>query len=212
MAVRAHVRRATGARCGPARLVRRAVGAELGEHEPDRERELRRRIVDPPRASHRRRSCCTDRPCRAGREPGGPFGYSWHGSVRHRIDGVRPGDAERVGELLGADAWWDVTRPFFDRAPARVAIARDADEAVCGYSISVTPASAPELAHTDLVLGPWLAHAQSLAPDGNAVLWRDSEDFSGDPDRTYGRWSTWPASCGPASKPPLRVPPDRSRQ
>jgi hypothetical protein len=45
----------------------------------------------------------------------------------------------------------------------------------------VTPASAPEPAYEDPVLGPWLAHARSLAPDGNAVLWRDSEDFSGDP-------------------------------
>ena len=163
-------------------LVRRAVGAELRQHEPDRERELRRRIVDHLHArAIAGELLLTIDLAELAENPVVRSGYSWQGSIRHRIDGVRPGDADRVAELLGADAWWDVTRPFFDRAPARVAIARDADEAVCGYSISVTPASAPELAHTDLVLGPWLAHAQSLAPDGNAVLWRDSEDFSGDP-------------------------------
>jgi hypothetical protein len=163
-------------------LVRRAVGAELRQHEPDRERELRRRIVDHLHArAVAGELMLTIDLAELAENPVVRSGYSWQGSIRHRIDGVRPGDADRVAELLGADAWWDATRPFFDRAPARVAIARDAEEAVCGYSISVTPASAPELARMDLVLGPWLAHAQSLAPDGNAVLWRDSEDFSGDP-------------------------------
>ena len=163
-------------------LVRRAVRAELRQHEPDRERELRRRIVDHLHArAVGGELLVTIDLAELAESPVVRSGYSWHGSIRHRIDGVRPGDADRVAELLASDPWWESTRPFFELAPARVAIARDADDAVCGYSISVTPASAPELARDDLVLGPWLVHARSLAPDGNAVLWRDSEDFSGDP-------------------------------
>ena len=162
-------------------LVRRAIRAELRQQEPDHERVLRRRIVDHLHArAVAGELLLTIDLAELAESPVVRSGYSWQGSIRHRIDSVRPGDADRVAELLGNDAWWQTTRPFFELAPARVAIARDADEAVCGYSISVTPASAPEIARTDVVLGPWLAHAASLAPDGNAVLWRDSEDFSGD--------------------------------
>lgn len=166
-------------------LVRRAVRAELRQHEAERERELRRRIADHLHArAVAGELLLTIDLADLAESPVIRSGYSWEGSIRHRIDGVRPGDAERLAELLhasGHDAWWEATRHFFDLAPAWVAIARDADEAACGYSISVTPASAPQLATEDVVLGPWLAHARSLAPDGNAVLWRDSEDFSADP-------------------------------
>jgi hypothetical protein len=163
-------------------LVRRALRAELRQQDPDHERELRRRIVDHlhARAVAGELQLTIDL-AELAESPVVRSGYSWQGSIRHRIDNVRAGDASRVAELLGNDAWWETTRRFFELAPARVAIARDADEAVCGYSISVTPASAPDIARTDVVLGPWLAHAASFAPDGNAVLWRDSEDFSGDP-------------------------------
>ena len=166
-------------------LVRRALRAELRQQEPDRERELRRRIVDHLHAAAvAGELLLTIDLAELAENPVVRSGYSWEGSIRHRIDRVRPGDAERLAELLrssGHDAWWEATRPFIDRAPERVAIARDSDEALCGYSISVTPATAPDVAGEDLLLAPWLAHARSLTPEGNAVLWRDSEDFSGDP-------------------------------
>ena len=45
----------------------------------------------------------------------------------------------------------------------------------------MTPATAPAVAHEDVLLGPWLAHAAEHVPDGNAILWRDSFDFTDDP-------------------------------
>ena len=44
----------------------------------------------------------------------------------------------------------------------------------------MTPGNAPPAAHEDLLLGPWLEHAREHVPDGNAILWRDAVDFTGD--------------------------------
>lgn len=166
-------------------LVRRAVRTELRHREPERELELRRRIVDHLHArAVAGELLLTIDLADLVENPVIRWGYSWEGSNRYRVDSVRPGDADGLAETLraaGRESWWQATRPFLELAPAPVSIARDADENVCGYSISVTPASAPRLAREDVVLGRWLAHAGSVAPDGDAVLWRDSEDFSADP-------------------------------
>ena len=58
--------------------------------------------------------------------------------------------------------------------------ARDPGDNLCGFSTAVTPATAPPVAHQDVLLGPWLAHAAEHVPDGNVILWRDSFDFTDD--------------------------------
>ena len=103
--------------------------------------------------------------------------------MRNRIDGVRDGDLEQIALLLGdkaSERWWNATRALFDGAPERVVIARDSGDNLCGFSIAVTPGNAPQAAHDDLLLGPWLEHATEHVPDGNAILWRDAIDFTGD--------------------------------
>jgi hypothetical protein len=112
------------------------------------------------------------------------WGFSWEGSIDHRIDDSRPGDADRIEELLAGrleDGWFAFTRRFFAESPDRVAIARDSDDQLCGFQVSVTPDTAPAFASDDPLLGPWLAHARRLSSDGNAVLWHDSIDFTGKP-------------------------------
>jgi len=165
-------------------LVRRALRADLLRTEPERERELRRRIADSLYArAVRGRPVLTVDLAELVRTPELRAFYSWDGSVQNRVDEVRPGDGEQVALLLGAQGfpdWWDVTRPFFERAPETVAIARDAGEALCAYAISVTPRGAPDVAREDVLLGSWLRHAEERAPDGNAILWRDAVDFTGD--------------------------------
>ena len=92
---------------------------------------------------------------------------------------MRPGDAEVVARLLARRehaSWWAPTRPFFEEAPERVAVARDAEDRLCGYVIAVTAANAPGFADDDPLLGRWLARARSHDP--NAVLFRDSVDFT----------------------------------
>jgi hypothetical protein len=167
-------------------LVRRALRGDLRQREPERERELRRRIADSlhERAVKGRRLLLTVDLAELVESPVIRAFYGWDGSVRNRVDVVRPGDAEQVALLLsgqGDPDWWELTRPFFRNAPGCIDIARDAGDALCGYSISVTPSSAPPIADEDPLLGPWLEHAREHAPDGNAILWQAAIDFTRDP-------------------------------
>lgn len=166
-------------------LVRRALRAELRRGDPERERELRRRIADhlytaamsgQPRLTIDLADLVENPTIRAL--------YSWDGAARYRIDGVRPGDAAVVAALIEGrklPGWWAATRPFFEHAPHTVAIARDADDQLVGYLIAVTPDNAPDFSADDPLLGPWLAHARATIPDGNVILWRDAVDFTTGP-------------------------------
>ena len=165
-------------------LVRRALRSDLRQRDPERERDLRRRIAD---SLHARavagQPLLTMDLAELVEDPGLRALYGGEGAEHNRLDAVRPGDAEEVARRLaamGGEIWWPPTRRFFAEAPAFVTIARD-DRGVCGYSITVTPGSAPPLAEHDPLLGRWLRHARALAPDGNAVLCRDTVDFTGDP-------------------------------
>ncbi len=166
-------------------LVRKALRADLRRRDQERERELRRRIVDYLYERARRGDTLLaidmahlieNRAIR--------WGFGWEGSVDYRIDDVREGDSERIGEELKArhfEQWWPYTRRFFEHAPERVAIARDTEDRLSGYMVCMTTATAPKFAHEDPLLGPWLAHAAADASLGEAVLWHDSVDLTGDP-------------------------------
>jgi hypothetical protein len=167
-------------------LVRKALHADLRLRDPDRERELRRRIIDHLYEQGRRGDLllAIDM-AHLIENPVIRWGYGWEGSSEYRIDGVRPGDAEQVSELLrerGLAPWWGLTRRFFEDSPERVAIARDIDDRLSGYLVCMTTSTAPECAHEDPLLGPWLAHAAEDARYGDSVLWHDSVDFT--PDRS----------------------------
>lgn len=162
-------------------LVRRAVRNELRTREPERERELRRRVADHLHALaiDGRPALTVDLADLVENELIRSF-YSWDGSGRYRMDSVRRGDAEAIRELLearGYAAWWPSTEPFFTRAPEFVSLARDADDAIVGMAVAVTPAAAPPFADEDPLLGPWLRDARERVPDGNVIVWRDSYDF-----------------------------------
>jgi hypothetical protein len=167
-------------------LVRRALRADLRRTDPERERELRRRIAD-----HLYTQAMSGRPrltidlADLVENPTIRALYSWDGATRYRIDGVRPGDAAVVATLLrgrGVPTWWEWTRAFFEHAPHAVAIARDPEDQLVGYMIAVTPGNAPGFADGDPLLGPWLEHARTTVPHGNVVLWRDAVDFTTGPD------------------------------
>jgi hypothetical protein len=165
-------------------LVRKALHADMRRRDAERERELRRRIVDHLYAQARQGDplVAIDM-AHLIESPVIRWGFGWEGSVDYRIDDVREGDAERVRELLVAhnfEQWWEHTRRFFERAPERVAVARDAQDALCGYTICMTLATAPTFATEDPLIGPWLEHARADRDRGDAVLWRDSIDFTGD--------------------------------
>ncbi|HEY8764298.1 MAG TPA: ATP-binding protein [Solirubrobacteraceae bacterium] len=165
-------------------LVRKALHADLRRRDQERERELRRRIVD--HLYHQARlgdPLLAIEMAHLIENSAIKWGFGWEGSVDYRIDGVCAGDADQVAALLGERGfpeWWRLTRRFFTEAPERVAIARDGDDRLCGYLVSMTPATAPEFAHQDPLVGPWLVHARADARLGDSVLWHDSVDFVGD--------------------------------
>jgi hypothetical protein len=163
-------------------LVGKALRADLRRRDPDRQRELRRRIADylHARAVAGNLALSIDL-AHLIENPAIRWGYSWEGSVRYRIDSVRPGDAEAVRAVLAERShggWWPLLERFFDEAPARIGIARDPEDRLAGYLVSVTPRNAPSFAADDPLLGPWLAHARSRSPGGNAVLWHDAVDLA----------------------------------
>ncbi len=166
-------------------LVRKALHADLRRRDQERERELRRRIVDHlyERALRGDLLISIDM-AHLIENAAIKWGFGWEGSVYYRIDDVRPGDADEVARRMaerGFSDFWQVTSRWFEGAPERVAIARDTEDRVCGYLVAMTPSTAPEFADDDPLVGRWLAHARADVSLGDSVLWHDSVDFTGDP-------------------------------
>jgi hypothetical protein len=116
-------------------------------------------------------------------DPKVKWGYSADIGRRFRIDALRPGDADQIGDILvavGQHDWWNATRGLFDEHPELICIARDVDGRVGGYAVTVTPATAPPMAHRDVLLGPWLRYANEVLRTDSAVLWREAVDLTGE--------------------------------
>jgi hypothetical protein len=164
-------------------IVRKAVRADVRLREPDRERELRRRIADHLHALAVRGEprLITDL-AELVDNPAIRWGLGAEGTVDFRVDDLRQEDFEAAGSRSsrrdGGDEWWQSTRPLLEEAPECCVVARDRDDALAGLCVFVTPRTAPAAADRDPVLGPWLVHAREHHPDGNVMLWRDSLDLS----------------------------------
>jgi hypothetical protein len=166
-------------------IVRKAVRADLKLRDPERERELRRRIADHlyARALAGETRLITDL-AELVDNPAIRWGFGAEGTVEYRVDDVRPDDFEAADERVrlrrGGAAWWGAARPIFEEAPECVVIARDRADQLAGICIFATPRTAPAAAERDPLLSGWLAHAREHYPDGNVMLWRDSLDLSRD--------------------------------
>lgn len=174
-----------GGGIAPHDLVARAVRAELRRLEPQVERELRRRIADHlyERAARSGDLLLVIDLAHLAESDAVRWGFSWEAAARFRVDDPRPGDEETLATLLGRSrhaAVWEGSRRFFVEAPEHVAVTRDAGERLTGYSVAVTPGTAPELAEEGPVLGPRLEHARRGVP-AEAVIWGDLADLTRDP-------------------------------
>jgi hypothetical protein len=168
-------------------IVRQAMRSDLRARDPERDRELRRRIADHLYL----------RGLRAGprtvvdlselvENPAVRWGFGADGSTTHRPDLWRPEDAASTREQFLAKPsggiWWEATKPILDQAPDRAVAVRDARDVLCGIAIAVTPENAPPVCEQDICLGPWLAHARAEHGDEEVLIWRDSIDFVGHGD------------------------------
>jgi hypothetical protein len=163
-------------------IVRQAMRADLRTRDPERDRELRRRIADH----------LFLRGLRAGprtvvdlaelvENPAVRWGFGADGSTTHRPDLWRAEDVtvtrERILAKPDGEAWWASTQLILDQAPDRVVTVRDARDMLCGIAIAVTPDNAPAAAENDICLGPWLSHAREAHAGEEVLIWRDSIDF-----------------------------------
>jgi hypothetical protein len=164
-------------------MVRKAVRADVRLREPEREKELRRRIADHlhDRALAGDTRLLVDLADLVDNKAI-RWGFGAEGSVDYRVDEPRPEDFElaeaRTSKRPGGGDWWSVVKPLIEEAPECCVITRDRDDRMVGLCVFVTPNAAPAAAERDPVLGPWLAHAREHHPDGNVLLWRDSLDLS----------------------------------
>lgn len=163
-------------------IVRQAMRADLRTRDPERDRELRRRIADHLflkglKAGPRTVVDLSE----LVENPAIRWGFGADGSTTHRPDLWRAEDLAVAQEKFllkpSGAAWWELTRPILEQAPDRVVTVRDARDALCGLAIAVTPENAPPVAEQDPCLGPWLAHARAAHPGEEVLIWRDSVDF-----------------------------------
>ncbi len=128
-------------------LVRKALLADLRLRNPELERDVRRRIADYlyERGVAGDSLVIIDM-AHLVENPVIRWGFGWDGNVGMRVDTVRQGDAEKA-ELAPNDGisrlWWQQSRRYFYEAPARVAIARDDLDQICGYMVCMSLATAP---------------------------------------------------------------------
>ena len=160
--------------------VRRAVRAALAAEDPEHERSLRRRAADHlyARAELGELRLLADL-AELIDEPRIRWGIA-PPPVGVRADRFRPGDRERLAELLGgaeSEDWWPGVVRWLEEAPEHVIAIRDEAGLLVGWRIWVTPAAAPAWVQEDAILGPWLADARERAPDGDVLLLRDGKDL-----------------------------------
>jgi hypothetical protein len=164
-------------------IVRKAVRADVRLREPEREKELRRRIADHlhARALAGDTRLLTDL-AELVDNKAIRWGFGAEGTVDYRVDELRQEDFDladkRSGRRQGADEWWRGVKPLLAAAPETCVVTRDQNDDMVGICIFVTPNAAPAAAERDEVLAPWLAHAREHYPDGNVILWRDSLDLT----------------------------------
>ncbi len=165
-------------------LLRGVLRAQMRRLDPARERALRRSICDHLYARAREgetllaidlASLCRNEAIR--------WGFSWDAGARLRLDDVRRGDLEALeaGFTALGRRPGDAIRMFITDAPEHVAIVRDERERLCGYTIALTPETAPAFCARDPFLGPRLEHARGQVDPGSVVIWRDMVDLTGDP-------------------------------
>lgn len=163
--------------------VRGALRADLEARHPERARDLRRRIADHfhDRAVGGEPHTLIDL-TELIDDPALRWGLGAEGSVRYRIDRLRPADHDALAPWYATrPTWWRDVEAFLRDAPECVVLARDAADRLAGLSIAVTAANPPAIAEEDTVLRRWLGHARTLGTDA-VLLWRDSTDFQRNAD------------------------------
>jgi hypothetical protein len=167
-------------------LAKRAIVEHLGAHRPEREAELRRRIVDHLyERALAGESLLTIDIAALTTDPMMRWLYNWDGCDRYRVDAFRgEADAAALAQAMasrGAPERWALAARTAEAVPEAIFVIRDEGGAPCGYGLSTTASSVPAGALEDPLLGPAIAHVRGLRPGGEAVLMHEIVDLSSMP-------------------------------
>ena len=161
--------------------LRAALHAELRRTDAEYERDLRRRTADHlyERATAGETRLINELRLLIADDSAVRWGLGEEVGPLYRTDDVLPGDAEQIAMRLGdqGDVWWSRVQRWFEEAADHVVVIRGADGVAVGCGVWTTPGTSPPWATTDVLAGPWLAHARTHAPDGNAVMLLDVVDL-----------------------------------
>lgn len=172
-------------------LVRTALRAWLRRQQPERERELRRRIGE-----HLYARACDGRPALMPdlaeliENETIRWGLGGLGDGSLRVDTIRPEEFESLAAgagQRGASEWWAATTTLLRAAPECVIVARDRDDVVVGLCSFTTPERAPSACDEDPILSGWLAHARANLAGEPVIVWRDSLDFTAEHGKESSR-------------------------
>ena len=168
-------------------LVRRAARADLRHRDPERERELRRRIADHlyARAAAGNTLLTVDLAELVDSDAIRAF-YGWEGATRNRIDGVRDAGQGAAGAAAGLGrlrrAGGSTPGALIEQAPERVVVrprrGRQPVRLLDGGHARHRARRRPT--RTSSWARGWPTPREHV-PDGNVILWRDSFDFTDDP-------------------------------
>ncbi len=163
-------------------LVRTALRAWMRRQQPEREREMRRRIGDYlyARASAGDTALMPDLAELIENETV-RWGLGGLGDGSLRVDTIRADEFESLLEVAGrvqASEWAAATIELVRAAPECVIVARDRGDQVVGLCSFTTPDRAPVACDRDPILGGWLAHARANLAGEPVIIWRDSLDFT----------------------------------
>lgn len=166
-------------------LVGQVLRADLRRRSPELERDLRRRLVDAlyEDSVHGGLLRMTLDLQHLVQDPAIRWGFAWDASGRYWIGSPRPGDVAAIAERCGAaaQAWLADAERYFLRAPELVTVVRDRHDIIAGYGVSLTPATAPDWADHDPVVGPRVRHAARNVPGAAAVVCRQAVDLTRHP-------------------------------
>jgi hypothetical protein len=167
-------------------VLRRALARDLREREPERDRDLRRRIAD-----HVHARGLSGEPLQVidlvhlVENPAVRWALSWDGATEYRADNLGEGDVELIGQALRrgrGEGWAELMTSLMVRAPELTAVVRTTTGRPAGYVLSTTPGATPPAALDDPALAALVEHARSRAGRGSAVIMHDADDFTAGPE------------------------------
>ena len=164
----------------PHELLSRALRTQVRNESPELERALRRRVVDVLAADALAGgTTATADLVHLVDNAAIRWGFGVN-STTHHLDVLRAGDVAAIRAEQRMAPYLPMLERWLRPDTTGAYVVRGADSAVRGFGLAFSTAAAPDLAWSDPVLGPRVAHARS-AVAGDALVWSCAVALEDDP-------------------------------